>query len=48
MTDELSKGPAVLPRSDFALDVVGIGALNLDYITNTSRACAPDADRGFP
>ena len=43
MASDLSKGRTVLPRSDFALDVVGIGALNLDYITNASRTAAQDA-----
>ncbi|MFF1477303.1 PfkB family carbohydrate kinase [Streptomyces sp. NPDC058301] len=42
MTSDLRAGPPVVPRSGFALDVVGIGALNLDYITNASRTAAPD------
>lgn len=34
MTGDLRGGLTTAPQGDFALDVVGIGALNLDYITH--------------
>ncbi|WP_242644956.1 PfkB family carbohydrate kinase [Streptomyces laculatispora] len=37
MTSDPTNRPAVSPRPGFALDVVGIGALNLDYITHSER-----------
>ncbi|CAD5962220.1 Ribokinase [Streptomyces sp. KY75] len=46
MTTDLSADRPEKPASDFALDVVGIGALNLDYITSASRAAAQEAGSG--
>ncbi|AWZ08177.1 MULTISPECIES: PfkB family carbohydrate kinase [unclassified Streptomyces] len=38
----MTADPTNRPRSGFALDVVGIGALNLDYITHVDRNASPD------
>ncbi|MFJ1756159.1 PfkB family carbohydrate kinase [Kitasatospora sp. NPDC088134] len=42
MTAESDGGTPPAPRADFALDVVGIGALNLDYITHSERGTGAD------
>lgn len=42
MTGERHDGPAAPSRGGFALDVVGIGALNLDYLTCSDSAVDVD------
>lgn len=46
MTTDLSDGSPPATQAEFALDVVGVGALNLDYITHDDRGT--DADRSMP